>query len=127
VGALARVEGETISIVGATGSGANRITVTGTVEEADRVGDGLATQILSTVATFADLLEADFPDGLPDEEDSDELEEIKLLSGEVDPDALDDPGELDDLDEMRDLEEMAGIDEAAKPAGEDDEEEPYDS
>ncbi|MCP4574433.1 MAG: hypothetical protein GY838_18950 [bacterium] len=132
VGALAQVEGRGISIIGATGAGGNRITVTGTVEEAEKVGDGLATQILSTVATFADLLEADFPDGLPDE-DTEELDEIKILSGEDEPDEPKDLDDLDDLDQLRDLEQMAGIDEEAAAAAkkekedEEDEDEPYGS
>jgi hydroxymethylbilane synthase len=118
VGALARVEGRRISIVGATGSGGNRITVTGRIDEADAVGDGLATQILSTVDTFADLLEADFPDGLPDE-DADDLNGIEIMPRDDD---------RDDLARLRDLEHLAGIgEEAADGAGDEDEDETYDS
>jgi len=127
VGALARVEGRKISIVGATGAGSNRITVTGTVDEAAQVGDGLATRILSTVATFADLLEADFPDGLP-EEDNDEIEEVKILSGKEDEDDRKNPEELDDLARLRDLEHLAGIDEEGVAKTDDEDEDgPYDS
>ncbi len=72
VGALARVTGGIIAITGTTGRGASRITVDGGIEQAEAVGDGLASQILSSAESFADLLEADFPDGLPEDEDGDE-------------------------------------------------------
>lgn len=75
VGALARVRGRKLSIEGGTGSAANRISVDGNLDQAERIGDGLANQILQSVSSFADLLEAEFPDGLPDvglDEDLDE-------------------------------------------------------
>ena len=81
VGALARVKGGEVVITGATGKGSNRISVNGPIAQAEAVGVGLASQILSRVDTFADLLEADFPEGLPEEEEE--------LPGE-DDDLLDD-------------------------------------
>ena len=85
VGALARVEHSQLVITGTTGSGLNRLATHGPVEKAEAIGDGLATEILSRIDTFADLLEADFPDGLPDEDHADEddlLEDIELESGD---------------------------------------------
>lgn len=70
VGALARVTGDQMVIVGATGRGENRISVTGRRDEAAEVGAGLASQILCHGASFADLLEAEFPDGLPPSDDT---------------------------------------------------------
>ncbi len=107
VGALARVTANRISIVGSTGAGVNRITIDGFLDEAERVGDGLATQILCTVDTFADLLEADFPDGLP--EDGDQEPDLELI--ESDP---------EELAALRDLEDLAGIVPVEAGAGEDD-------
>jgi hydroxymethylbilane synthase len=69
VGALARVKDGDVSIIGATGPGTNRIVVNGRVNEAQAVGQGLASQILTRSDSFVDLLEADFPDGLPDEDE----------------------------------------------------------
>ena len=107
VGALARVRGKHISIVGSTGSGSNRITVKGGRGDADKVGDGLATRMLCTVDTFADLLEADFPDGLPDDDDSDDLALVDADNkGDGESEEVTD---LDDLEHLRDLEDMAGI------------------
>ncbi|RKZ16615.1 hypothetical protein DRQ50_05925 [bacterium] len=121
VGALARVRSSKISIEGATGSGANRISVDGDLGEAEMVGDGLATQILSTVETFADLLEADFPDGLPDEEES---EDLALVEDETESGTLgDDSDELDDLERLRDLENMAGIEPPKEKTGDDEDDE----
>ena len=98
IGALARVEGGSIVITGTTGSGTTRVAVDGRIEQAEAVGNGLATQILNSVESFADLLEADFPDGLPEDD--------ALGNGEIgdDPEA-----ELEELERMRDLENLAGI------------------
>lgn len=132
LGALARVKGSEVVIVGATGSGLNRISVNGPVQEAQAVGAGLATQILACSDSFADLLEADFPDGLPEEdEEGDLLDDFETRTEETDdePAAIgphdredpDDPDEsevlqdlndLDDLDEkerLRSLEDLAGL------------------
>jgi hydroxymethylbilane synthase len=120
VGALARVRGDQISIVGATGSGSNRIAVDGPLSEAGNVGDGLATQMLSSVDTFADLLEADFPDGLPDEDE--DAAELALVGNENDAEEADESDDLDDLDDLerlRTLEDMAGIEPPKDPDDDD--------
>jgi len=109
VGALARVTGGIIAITGTTGRGDSRITVDGGIEQAEAVGDGLATQILSSAESFADLLEADFPDGLPDDDPLDE--------GDTRAAALDGLDDLDELERLAHLEELAGY------AGGDDEDE----
>lgn len=92
VGALARVRDGQLVIVGATGSATNRISVDGSRDQAEEIGAGLASQILQDVTSFADLLEADFPEGLP--------------AG----DGLDDLDDLDDLDELGEMDEMDGLD-----------------
>ena len=134
VGALARVaEGEVV-ITGTTGPGTKRIAVNGEIHEAVAVGSGLAEQILSRGESFADLLEADFPDGLPEDnnEDVSILEEIPLDSPNSDdgddswdldesetggprPDLDED---LDELENLKRLEDLAGIEK--KPARTDD-------
>ena len=113
LGALARVKGGAISITGTTGSGTNRITVDGKLAEAEAVGSGLATQILNSVESFADLLEADFPDGLPEDD------------GFENTDLPEDPeDDLDEIERLRDLEDLAGIDDKPDDESED---ERYDS
>jgi hydroxymethylbilane synthase len=113
VGALARVSGGLIAITGTTGRGTSRITVDGGIEQAEAVGDGLASQILSSAESFADLLEADFPDGLPDDDGP---------GGDL-------PGldEADDLDDLDDLDVFGDDDFPEDPAdGPDDELDPDD-
>jgi hydroxymethylbilane synthase len=122
VGALARVSGDEVVITGTTGPGTKRIAVNGPLLEAVAVGSGLAEQILSRGESFADLLEADFPDGLPEEnnEDLSILEETPLDSDDFhagDPwSELED--DLDELEYLKRLEDLAGIEK--KPAGTDD-------
>ena len=136
VGALARVVGNEVIITGTTGPGTKRIVVNGKIHEAEEVGSGLAQQILSCGESFADLLEADFPDGLPDESDEDVtiLEELpgeSLL--EHDADANGSPTEslaednwsdrdidLDELENLKRLEDLAGIEKAPAAADDDD-------
>jgi hydroxymethylbilane synthase len=131
VGALARVLGEEIVIEGATGSGINRIFVNGGIDEAEAVGSGLAQQILSCGESFADLLEADFPDGLPEDtdEDSNGLEPDLDLAAATGNDA--DRSHLDeDLEDLKALENLAGIAEEADDAADEDDDTghfPYDS
>ena len=128
VGALARVAGNEVVITGTTGPGTKRIAVNGETHEAVAVGSGLAEQILSRGESFADLLEADFPDGLPDDnnEDVSILEEIPLDSEDRDGSwesngsETGDPGDeldedLDELENLKRLEDLAGIEK--KPAG----------
>lgn len=133
VGALARVAADEVVITGTTGPGTKRIAVNGEIHEAEAVGSGLAEQILSRGESFADLLEADFPDGLPDEnnEDVSILEEIpvesphhngELDSWELDGDEAEEPRpeldeDLDELENLKRLEDLAGIEK--KPAGAD--------
>ncbi len=121
VGALARVSADGIAILGTTGAGRQRISVSGAANEAEAVGDGLAQQLLCHSESFADLLEGDFPDGLPEEPD----EDATLLGGlaaEEDEPQFD--GDLEDLEELRGFEDLAGLCDE-EPAGEDDEPEPY--
>ncbi len=121
VGALARVTGGLIAITGATGRGLSRVTVDGAIDQAEAVGYGLATQILSSVESFADLLEADFPDGVPEDEgefvEGPDPDDASDLGDE--PDDADDPADGDDdfedLEErerLRELEDLAGIGDA---------------
>jgi hypothetical protein len=125
VGALARVVGGEVVITGTTGPGTKRIAVNGEIHEADAVGSGLAQQILSRGESFADLLEADFPDGLPEDGDEDVniLEEMPVetqlkSSGTGQSSTLDEDGDeiwsnreedLDELENLRRLEDLAGI------------------
>ncbi len=134
VGALARVLGGEVVITGTTGPGTSRIAVNGEIHEAEAVGSGLADQILSRSESFADLLEADFPDGLPEENDEDVtlLEKFPVEAAAIDEkpppsdqeDWTDRDEELDELEYLRRLEDMAGIEKA--PAGGDDDDDDLD-
>jgi len=134
VGALARVAGGEVVITGTTGPGTRRIAVNGEIHEAEAVGSGLAQQILSCGESFADLLEADFPDGLPEDNDEDVniLEELPvetlldtagvdsgMPADSPETDTWSDREEdLDELENLKKLEDMAGIEKA--PAAPDD-------
>ncbi len=137
VGALARVAGGEVVITGTTGPGTKRIAVNGETHEAEAVGSGLAEQILSRGESFADLLEADFPDGLPDENNDEDVsileenpvgplhpEEQEISWDEAETESTEQVTDLDeDLDELENLkrlEDLAGIEK--KPAGTDDDE-----
>ena len=124
VGALARVAGGEVVITGTTGPGTKRIAVNGETHEAEAVGSGLAQQILSRGESFADLLEADFPDGLPEENDEDVtiLEELPEESQSW----SDQDEDLDELENLKRLEDLAGI-EKAPPAHDDDDDDDLDS
>jgi len=133
VGALAKVEGNEVSIIGATGAGTNRIVVNGPIAEAEAVGAGLAQQILSSGESFADLLEAEFPDGLPeDPDDPNTSDEDAEILGDLNHDGDQDEddhelGEMDDLEHLKALEDLAGISEEPDRArGDDDEDKSYD-
>lgn len=129
VGALARVGIDGIAILGGTGAGRHRISVSGTIAEAEAVGDGLAQQILSHSDTFTDLLEGDFPDGLPEEPDED-----ASLLGKLATDEDEDEGErfdhdLEDLEDLRAFEDLAGLhedDEAGEEASDEEDADGYD-
>lgn len=120
VGVLAKVVGSQIVITGATGAGTRRVEVSGHTSEADAVGAGLAQQLLCSGASFLDLLEAEFPDGLPDdpsdggEKDSVEpefVDEDAAILGQMHEDEDEEVADedFDDLEHMRSLESMAGI------------------
>lgn len=106
VAALANVGAEGLVILGATGAGRQRISVSGTPAEAEAVGDGLAAQILGRPDTFADLLEADYHEGREEAADED-----AALLGELDADAEEVAfdRDLDDLEDLRGFEDLAGI------------------
>jgi hydroxymethylbilane synthase len=125
VGALARVSSDGIAILGGTGAGKHRFSVSGTLAEAGLVGDGLAQQILSHSDTFTDLLEGDFPDGLPEEKDEDATL-LGNLKDEDDEEAGADPDldAFEDLEDLRRFEDLAGLGDD-DPAGEDDDPDTY--
>lgn len=112
VGALARVKSGKIIIVGGTGSATNRISVDGRLDQAEAIGAGLASQILQSASSFVDLLEAEFPDGLPalDEkngldDDGDEDAENTIPEDE-DSQIFEELESLDDLDDPEDTDLM---------------------
>jgi hydroxymethylbilane synthase len=122
VGALARVADGEVVITGTTGPGTKRIAVDGKIHEAEAAGSGLAQQILSRGESFADLLEADFPDGLPEDGDEDLtiLKELPDLATEA-AGWSDRDEDLDELENLRNLEDMAGIEKASPKSSDDDE------
>jgi len=143
VGALARVAGGEVVITGTTGPGTKRIAVNGETHEAEAVGSGLAQQILSCGESFADLLEADFPDGLPDENDED-VTILEELPGEslVNSSGNDQgsPAEistsntwsdldedLDELENLKRLEDLAGIEKTPVSNDDDDDDDDLNS
>jgi hydroxymethylbilane synthase len=132
VGVLAKVIGKQVIITGATGAGGQRVEVSGHTSEAEAVGSGLARQLLCSGASFMDLLEAEFPDGLPDEpgdvEDEVQVDEDAAILGKIDEDEEEvlEEGDFDDLEHMRALEDMAGIEDVPDDDGEDSEDELYD-
>ncbi len=106
VGALARVDGATVEIVGCTGSGRRHVAAAGAAADAVAVGSELALKLLSHRDSLVDLLEGDFPDGLPDERD----EDAELLGGpraEVETGAGAGASAYDDLDDLHGYEDLA--------------------
>ncbi len=109
VGVLARVTDDEVVIEGSTGACINRIVVNGPLEKYDEVGAGLAMQLMSSGEALADLLEAEFPDGLPpeDEDNGSDSSQEKVYeddeAAELDAEiaALDDSDNLLDPDEYR--------------------------
>lgn len=77
VGVLARVDGKRILVTGAiaspSGDSVNRASRDGLAAQAASVGAGLAEQLLLSGDSLLDLLEADFPDGLPTADSDEEL------------------------------------------------------
>ncbi len=106
VGVLARVTGKEVVIVGSTGACINRISVNGPLEQAEEVGSGLAGEIMRSGEALTDLLEAEFPDGLPPEEEDFEGSD-DLFGEDEDPAVEDSPDELEKMDA-----EIAALDEA---------------
>jgi len=117
VGALARVEGAAVEIVGCTGTGRRHVAAAGAASEAAAVGGELALKLLSHRESLADLLDVDFPDGLPDERD----EDVELLGGlgEDEP-AGDREDDFDDLDDLSGFEDLADEDDDDPDGGFDD-------
>ena len=96
MGVLARCVGNRLTITGAVGS-SDAATVAlqrreGPVEHATALGTSLAEAILQSDEALIGLLEAEFPEGLPLDEDEDEpvdpdvelLKEFPELDGEPD-------------------------------------------
>ncbi len=107
VGALARVDGAAVEIVGCTGSGRRHVAVAGAATEAAAVGGELALKLLSHRDSLVDLLEGDFPEGLPDERD----EDAELLGGLGEDEPASDRGDgFDDLDDLSGFEDLADDD-----------------
>ncbi len=103
VGVLARVTGNEVVIEGSTGACINRTMVNGPLNQYDEIGAGLAMQLMSSGEALADLLEAEFPDGLPpeDEEFAGESNFEKEFEDKDEPDELD--AEIAALDETDDF------------------------
>jgi len=107
VGVLARVTDDEVVIEGATGACRNRVMVNGPLHQYEEIGAGLAMQLMSSGEALADLLEAEFPDGLPPEDEENDLDsndESELTEDE--PDELDaEIAALDDADDFLDPDE----------------------
>ncbi len=105
VGVLARVTDDEVVIEGSTGTCINRVSVNGPLHQAEEVGSGLAMQILRSGDALADLLEAEFPDGLPPEEDELDMTEVDQEEADA-TEAMDDEiAALDDDDNFLDPDE----------------------
>jgi len=90
VSVLAQVERKKICVTGAIGSmhgSGNQATIEGAATRASQVGTELAEKLLLSGEAFIDLLEADFPDGVP----GDDLDEVM-----IDDPLADLPDEIDD-------------------------------
>lgn len=99
---LARCVGSRLTVTGAVGSSQGgsvvRATREGPAASAGVLGSQLAESMLLSDATVISLLEADFPEGVPEDDSLDET----TPSGELDPETL---AELDRLEEIAALEE----------------------
>lgn len=109
VGVLARCEEGRIRIAGAIGSSAAAMaalqTREGPMDEAAAIGERLAGDLLANGAALMGLLEAEFPEGMPGDDD-----EIELVGDDdVDPDADLEP-EFEYLDDPEIMRELAGRD-----------------
>ncbi len=97
---LARCAGDRISIAGAIsssqGASAARAEIEGPLDQATNLGAQLAEALLQNDAVVIGLLEADFPEGVPEDDTLDEavpselepdvMEELDQLTGEYDDD-----------------------------------------
>jgi hydroxymethylbilane synthase len=94
---LARCTGARLAVTGAVGSsqGASvvRANKEGPAGDAAELGGRLAESLLLSDATVISLLEADFPEGVPD----DDILEEETITGELEADVL---AELDRLEEL---------------------------
>ncbi len=108
-GVMARVMGNNILIVASTGPGIKRISVSGTLKEAEEVGEGLASQILDSFDAFADLIAANFPGGVNYTKDNGSM---AILDENLDKDMenLDEFATPDPLDEATSLEDLESED-----------------
>lgn len=104
LGVLAQASEDALILTGAVGSpqgkSMNQAVVRGKGEEAESLGMRLAEQLLLSSTSLMDLLEADFPDGLPledgDDPDDDPDEDVDTFEA-AEKDSYD---ELDDLDDF---------------------------
>jgi hydroxymethylbilane synthase len=86
IGVMARVEEGIIAITGVIGSRAGghlqQAVIDGPVKDAKELGIAVAEELLTSGESLADLLEADFPDGLPvatdDDDDFDDFDDGDL-------------------------------------------------
>jgi hydroxymethylbilane synthase len=95
MGVLAQVSESEIVITGAIGSTShasfNQAVLQGPAADALELGHKLAEKLLMNTTSLIDLLEADFPEGLPSDSDDDDDED--LMDGELDED---DVGNVED-------------------------------
>ncbi|MFO7654648.1 MAG: hypothetical protein R6X25_12625 [Candidatus Krumholzibacteriia bacterium] len=106
VGVLAHLDVDRLEVAAAVGSPrgdrVRRAALTGSPESAEDLGTRLAEKFLRHAESLIDLLEADFPDGLPGDEAAGE----DLAADDLD---LDDPGADRELDEAIEA-ELADLD-----------------
>ena len=108
VGVLARCDGRQVSIAGAVGSSDAAAAVVqnreGSAEDAAGLGTALAESLLQDDAALIGLLEAEFPEGVP-EDDDEIVDEDAEVFRELDP--VDEFASDDALDRACSLEEHA--------------------
>lgn len=102
VGVLARCEGDRLRITGAVGSSESdhhaMVTREGAADEAASLGISLAEALLADDTALISLLEADFPEGVPDDEDDLQDPDLEVLREMTEINELPD-GLLDDDDD----------------------------
>lgn len=107
LGVLAQAGDESVIITGAVGStrggSLNQAVLRGSADDAASLGVRLAEQLLMHTTSLIDLLEADFPEGLPVElEGAGKTELHEDLGGDADEEFEDDDGYDDDYAVPRD-------------------------